>query len=106
MTETMLAERFEAPSLDKCEMPNSFLKAGRVRTPPMMPMSMPKRVPPKHDCQESCQQCSLSIKKAAGRSRKKREIFEKVLSYCAGEEKDPPVVHFWRVDLHGLVADD
>ena len=67
MTETIFAERFAAPrSFGSEDMPNSLfqtvismfsevhaqkthaLNAGSVITPPMMPMSIPNNIPPKH----------------------------------------------------------
>ena len=109
ITETMFAERLALASLSvpkpksldsvsKCkERARRWiyysLKGVRVITPPMMPMSMPKSIPPKH----ACRFVRFVISSV--------EYF-RIRTHGTSNEEDPPAVDLWRVHPHGLIFDD
>jgi hypothetical protein len=64
-----------------------FSKGGRVNTPPIMPRSKPKSIPPKQD-----------LKKSA--------IYKQNRYYRTTDKVDPPVVNFFRISPPCLIASE
>jgi hypothetical protein len=69
-----------------------FLKSGNVKTPLMIPVSMPKSVPPKHAYNHK----TLST---SPRLVEKR-------TYSSSKRKSAPIVDFRRIGFDSIVAHD